>query len=120
MNRVVTGLLVCAAVFILLGTACGGGGNRRQVAITQTDEGCTPAAVQATSGEKLTFKIENQGKKDHEFEGVNGTKVPEVEVPAGRTRSVDYTAPKQAGATQQIKCYIPNGATTMVTVTVGS
>lgn len=39
-------------------------------------------------------------------------------MPAGHSRSVDYTAPKQAG-TQQIKCYIPNGSTTMVSVTVG-
>lgn len=120
MNRIVTGLLVFVALFILLGTACGSGssGNGRVVAITQTDDGCTPQTVAAASGEKLTFKIENQGKKDHEFEGVNGTKVPEVEVPAGRTRSVDYTAPKQVGTTQQIKCYIPNGSTTMITVTV--
>jgi len=121
MNRIMTALLVCVALFILLGTACSSsGGNGRQVAITQTDDGCTPQSVQAASGEKLTFKIENQGKKDHEFEGVNGTKVPEVEVPAGHTRTVDYTAPKQAGTTQQIKCYIPNGSTTLITVTVGS
>ncbi|HLZ70154.1 MAG TPA: cupredoxin domain-containing protein [Dehalococcoidia bacterium] len=118
MSRVIAGVLFLVAVFMLLGTACGGGGKGRQVAIAQTDEGCTPQTVQAARGEKLTFKIQNQGKKDHEFEGVNGAKVPEVEVPAGRTRSVDYTAPKQNG-TQQIKCYIPNGSTTMISVTVG-
>jgi uncharacterized cupredoxin-like copper-binding protein len=121
MNRIVTALLVFGALFILLGTACGGGGgNGRPVAITQTDDGCTPQTVEVASGEKLTFKIQNQGKKDHEFEGINGTKVPEVEVPAGHSRSVDYTAPKQVGTSQQIKCYIPNGSTTLITVTVGS
>ncbi len=118
MNRIMTGLLVFVAVFILLGTACSGSSGGRQVAITQTDDGCTPQTVRAASGEKLTFKIQNQGKKDHEFEGINGTKVPEVEVPAGHTRSVDYTAPKQS-STQQIKCYIPNGSTTIISVTAG-
>jgi hypothetical protein len=102
-----------------LAVACGGGdgGSRRTVEIVQTDEACTPAAIDAQPGEKLRLSVRNEGKKDHEVEGIDGTKLEELLVPAGRTRTLGYTAPKEAGI-QKIKCYIPGGSSTIIEVRV--
>jgi plastocyanin len=100
--------------------ACGDdddGGTRRVIDIVQTDDGCNPAAIGLQVGEKVTFKVQNDGKKDREVEGIEGMKLEEVLVPAGRTRNVNYTAPETAG-TQKLKCYIPDGQATVIDVNV--
>ena len=96
-----------------------GSGPRRVVQIVQTDDGCTPDNVAVAPGEALRFEVRNDGKKDHEVEGISGTKFEETTVPAGRTRNVDYTAPSKPGQ-QQVKCYIPKGATTIIQINVGA
>src|SRR4051794_40822625 len=83
---------------------------RRTVQIVQTDSDCSPASIDVKTGEKLTFEIKNNGKKDKEVEGIEGTKLEEVLVPSGRTRSIDYDAPGIEGA-QKVKCYVPGGST---------
>lgn len=111
-------LLVPVLALGVAAAACGDDdGDRRVIAITQTDEVCTPASIDLNSGEKVTFEVRNDGKKDHEVEGIEGTKLEEVLVPAGRTRNVKYTAPKSAG-TQKIKCYVPGGSSTIIEVKV--
>ena len=99
--------------------ACGGGdgGDRRVIQITQNDDACAPLSIDVRGGEKLRFEIKNEGKKDHEVEGIEGTKLEELLIPSGRTRNLDYTAPKQEG-TQKIKCYIPGGSATIIEVKV--
>ncbi len=98
--------------------ACGdSGGERRVIQITQNDDACTPQTIDVKGGEKIRFEIKNEGRKDHEVEGIEGTKLEELLVPAGRTRNLDYTAPKQEG-TQKIKCYIPAGSATIIEVKV--
>lgn len=111
-------VVLAASVLASLAAACGGdGGQRRIIAITQTDDGCTPASIELTTGEKVKFEVKNDGKKDREVEGIDGTKLEEVLVPSGRTRSLDYTAPGAAGA-GKIKCYIPGGNTTIIDLAI--
>ncbi|HXG36215.1 MAG TPA: hypothetical protein VNL15_04535, partial [Dehalococcoidia bacterium] len=62
-----------------------------------------------------TFVVKNTAKDDREIEGIEGTRLEEVIIPAGRTRTINYTMPKD-GTTQKIKCYIPGGPTTIIEV----
>jgi uncharacterized cupredoxin-like copper-binding protein len=106
-------LLVLSALTLLL-IACGSrAANRREIELFQTDDSCAPQSVDLTAGEKVTFVVHNNGKKDKELEGIDGTKLEEVLVPAGRTRRVNFTAPGTAG-TPKLKCYVPGGASTII------
>jgi uncharacterized cupredoxin-like copper-binding protein len=114
-------LVICAVFLALvaaLAAACDdGGGNRRVIRITQTDDGCSPASVALQTGEKVRFEVKNEGDDDREVEGIEGTNLDEVIVPSGRTRNVDYTAPSREG-TQKIKCYTPGGNSTIIEIKV--
>ena len=112
------GVSLLAVVVAVALAACGGDdGPRRTVQIAQTDDACTPASIDAKAGERLTFEIKNDGKKDHEVEGIEGMKLEELLVPAGLSRKLNYTTPKNGG-TQKIKCYIPGGSSTIIEVRV--
>jgi uncharacterized cupredoxin-like copper-binding protein len=100
-----------------MASCTGDDGPRRVVQITQTDDGCTPGRFAAAPGERLTLEVTNDGKKDREIEGIEGTKLEELLVPSGRTRHVDWTAPGKAGV-QKVKCYIPGGNTVIIEVDV--
>jgi len=100
----------------ILVAACGGGGGR-EIEIVATDTGCTPTALTARTGEKLTFVVKNQAKGDRELEGEDGTKLEEVLIPSGRTRKINYTTPDEEG-TQKLKCYIPGGPETLIELRV--
>lgn len=110
---------LAASTVAALAVACSSdsGGSRRVVAITQTDDGCAPANIDLTTSERVKFEVKNDGKKDREVEGIDGTKLEEVLVPSGRTRSLNYTAPGSAGIAK-IKCYIPGGSTTIIELAV--
>ncbi|MEP7215444.1 MAG: cupredoxin domain-containing protein [Anaerolineaceae bacterium] len=110
---------LAASALASLAVACGSGDGspRRVIAITQTDGGCAPASIELTTGEKVKFEVKNDGKRDREVEGIDGTKLEEVLVPSGRTRSLDYTAPGVAGV-GKIKCYIPGGNTTIIELVI--
>ena len=97
--------------------ACGSAGGGRPVQVVMTDTTCLPNPIAIKTGEKVTFELKNDGKNDQEFEGIDGTKIEELLVPAGRTRKVDYTAPSQPG-TQKAKCYIPGGFASIVELVV--
>ena len=92
-------------------------GDRRVVEITQTDDDCTPNPIALKAGEKVKFEIHNEGSKDKEVEGIEGTKLEELLVPSGKTRSINYTAPKDGG-TGKIKCYVPGGSSTIIELNV--
>ncbi|MEO6397546.1 MAG: cupredoxin domain-containing protein, partial [Tepidiformaceae bacterium] len=110
--------LLCASFLAVLAAACGDDDSpRRLITIVQTDDGCTPATIDLTTGEKVKFEVKNEGKKDREVEGIDGTKLEEVLVPSGRTRSMDYNAPGTAGS-GKIKCYIPGGNTTVIELAI--
>jgi plastocyanin len=110
------GAAVAASTFF---AACGSGdsADRRTVQITQTDDTCTPASIDLAVGEKVKFEVKNEGKKDQEVEGIDGTKLEETLIPSGKTRSLNYTAPSEAG-TQKVKCYTPGGASTIIELNV--
>jgi hypothetical protein len=113
MRTPITAPAVLAAAALLL-AACGSSGEGgREVEITQTDDGCTPASVSVTRGEKLKLVVTNQASKDSEVEGEQGTKLEEVLIPKGKTRTPGYTVPDSA-ETQHIKCYIPGGPATII------
>ncbi len=99
--------------------ACGSddGADRRVIQIIQTDDSCTPQSIDLAAGEKVKFEVTNEGNKDKEVEGIDGTKLEEVLVPKGKTRNLNYTAPKDAGEAK-VKCYVPGGSSTIITLNV--
>jgi plastocyanin len=102
------------ALALALSLACDSSGEGgREVMITQTDDGCTPESVQVATGEKLKLTAKNETGSIYEIEGENGTQLDEVIVPEGKTRSVGYTVPDEAG-TYEVKCYQPGGVTTII------
>lgn len=110
------GALAAASLFA---AACGGSdsGDRRVIQITQTDDACSPATIELAPGEKVKFEVKNDGKRDQEVEGIDGTKLEELLIPSGKTRSINYTAPKEAGD-QKVKCYAPGGSSTILVLSV--
>jgi len=108
---------VAIALLAAACTASGEGG--RAVTITQGDEGCTPARIEATPGEKLKLVVKNESDRDYEVEGIDGMKLEEVVVPKGRTREPGYKVPTEPG-THKIKCYVPGGPNTIIEVVAGS
>lgn len=120
MHRLAPVALVATLTASALLVACGGDDAPRRsipVAIDPADTGCTPASIGLKTGEKVTFAVKNDGKKDWEFEGIEGTKIEEVLVPSGRSRNIDYTASSSPG-TAKVKCYTPAGANTVIELAI--
>lgn len=120
MHRLAPVALAVTLTASALLVSCGGdNGPRRSiaVAIDPADAGCTPASIALRTGEKVTFDVKNDGKKDWEFEGIEGTKIEEVLVPSGRSRNIDYTASSSPG-TAKVKCYTPAGAATVIELAI--
>jgi uncharacterized cupredoxin-like copper-binding protein len=112
-------LPLCLALGAFIVAACSSSGEGgRVVNLTQTDDGCTPAVITGTPGEKLNLKVENTTGKDYEVEGIEGTQLEEVVIPEGRTRDVGYTIPSEGG-TFKIKCYVPGDVSTILEVHAG-
>ena len=108
------GLIAGAAAILVLGAACASSGaGGREVTIVQKDDGCAPASIAVKPGEKLKLVVKNESSRDYEIEGIEGTKLEELVVPAGKTRTPGYTVPDGDG-THKLKCYIPGGPSTIV------
>ncbi|HEX5480896.1 MAG TPA: cupredoxin domain-containing protein, partial [Dehalococcoidia bacterium] len=96
MRRQMCCLAAAGFAAAILMTACGSSGaGGRPVDITQADQGCTPATIAATPGEKLKLVVHNTSGKDYEVEGIDGTKLEEVVVPSGKTRTPGYNVPNE-------------------------
>ncbi|MDE3094725.1 MAG: cupredoxin domain-containing protein [Chloroflexota bacterium] len=106
-----------AAVALLAACASSGAGGRA-VQIAQKDSGCTPTTVQATPGEKLKLVVKNESNKDYEIEGIDGTKLEELIIPSGLTRTPGYTVPDGPGI-HKLKCYVPAGVSTIIEIHAG-
>ncbi len=114
MSRILTPALLAALGLALLASACSSdSGDRRVIQITQHDEGCTPTTIDLKTAEDVTFEVKNDGKKDREVEGIDGTKMDEVLIPSGKTRNISYSAPSEPG-TAKIKCYVPGGDSAII------
>jgi uncharacterized cupredoxin-like copper-binding protein len=109
-------VLLCLALGALAGAACSSSGSGgRAIALNQNDDGCTPATIEATPGEKLDLQVKNNTDKDYEVEGIEGTQLEEVVIPGGRDRSVGYSVPSEGGSFK-IKCYVPGDVSTIIEV----
>ena len=109
-----SGLIAGAATILVLGVACASSGaGGREVTIVQKDDGCAPASIAVKPGEKLKLVVKNESSRDYEIEGIEGTKLEELVVPAGKTRTPGYTVP-EAGGTNKLKCYVPGGVSTII------
>ncbi len=118
MPRIFAPVLATVAAVAIFAVACGDdSGSRRVINVKIAADACSPDSIDLKTGEDVTFAVKNESSDDREFEGINGTKISEVIVPAGRTRNIDYNAPGQAG-TATVKCYIPGGKTTLITLNV--
>jgi uncharacterized cupredoxin-like copper-binding protein len=111
-----SGITAVAGVLVLAAACQSSGAGGRELRITQTDEGCTPASASVTPGEKIKLVVKNESSKDYEVEGIEGTPLEEVVIPEGRTRTPGFTVPASAGV-YKIKCYIPAGVTTIIELT---
>jgi uncharacterized cupredoxin-like copper-binding protein len=103
------------ALFLVSVACAPSGEGGRKIDITQQDEGCTPTSIDAQPGEKLQLVVKNDSGKDYEVEGIEGTRLEEIIVPSGRTRSVGYTVPGEEGD-YPLKCYVPGGVSTIISV----
>jgi hypothetical protein len=112
--------LAAATGVVALFAACTSSGEGgREVVITQSDDGCTPTRIDATPGEKLKLVVKNESGEDYEVEGIEGTKLEEIVVPSGKTRTPGYKVPGGEGGTYKIKCYVPSGPSTIIEVVAG-
>lgn len=116
----VSASLAGAAAFLVFVSACASSGSGgRRVEITQTDDGCSPAAVPVRPGEKLNLVLKNVSSSDvYELEGIDGTKLEEVVVRKGKSLSVGYTVPSGAGV-HKLKCYVPAETSTIIELVAG-
>jgi len=111
-------ILTAPILATLLLAACGdGGGDRRVITIVQSDGSCSPDSIGLKAGEKVTFEVRNESSDDQEIEGEDGTRLEELLVPSGKTRSIGFTAPGDPG-TGTIKCYRPGGQETFIQLTI--
>ncbi|TAJ20800.1 MAG: hypothetical protein EPO65_02785 [Dehalococcoidia bacterium] len=113
----VQGVFAVAAVTALLLGCSSDKGERRTIAVSANSEACTPARIEVKSGERVAFEVKNGSTGDREFEGIDGTKIDEVLVPAGRTRTINYTV-QESTTPLKVKCYIPGGPTTLIELVV--
>ena len=111
-------LSITLGVTAMLAACSSSGEGGREVVITQQDEGCSPVRIEATPGEKLKLVVRNESGEDYEVEGIEGTRLEEVVVPKGKTRTPGYTVPDDAG-TYKIKCYVPSGDSTIIEIVAG-
>lgn len=110
------GVAAFAAVATII-AACGSSGEGgREVRITQGQEDCSPATIDATTGEKLKLIVSNESDKEpYELEGEGGANLEEIIVPEGKTREVGFDVPDDAG-TYELKCYVPGDIETIIEV----
>lgn len=117
MFRLISAAGLAFLALVTLGCAASGAGGR-EVQVVQSDDGCTPAVIDATPGEKLDLRVKNETGNIYEVEGIDGTNLEEVLVPEGRTRSVGFSVPNSGGVSK-VKCYVPGGVSTIIEIRAG-
>lgn len=91
------------------GNAGGAGAGPREIRVAAFENGdkmgFDPARIPVRPGERVRFVVENRGTQDHEFEGEEGG-LEEIVVPPGKTRTVEWTAPRNPGEFEFV-CDLP-------------
>lgn len=80
---------------LLLAAGCGSASGR-SVPVEMSNFKLSPATVEVKAGETVKFELMNHSDTEHEFESDAG-QFEEVLVPAGKSRTVTWTAPDKAG-----------------------
>lgn len=93
MKRLLFALL---SVLLITGCATSATPSGRRVTIEMKDYEFSPKQVEVKAGEPITWVLQNKGPHLHEFASPEAGQ-KEVEVPAGQTKEVAWTAPKQPG-----------------------
>ncbi|BDG59227.1 cupredoxin domain-containing protein [Caldinitratiruptor microaerophilus] len=90
-------------------TAAGAGAGPREIRVAAIENGAKmgfePSRITVKPGERIRFAVENRGTQDHEFEGEEGG-LEEIVVPPGKTRTVEWTAPRTPGEIEFV-CDLP-------------
>jgi uncharacterized cupredoxin-like copper-binding protein len=115
--RLVSAAVLAFLAIATLGCAASGAGGR-EVQVVQGDDGCSPAVIEASPGEKLDLRVKNETGDIYEVEGIDGANLEEVLVPEGRTRSVGFKVPGSGGISK-VKCYVPGGVSTIIEIRAG-
>jgi len=97
-------LLALAGALMLV--ACGGGGSpatsapqARLIDVTAADFTFTPASYTATTGEQLTFNVDNEGTLEHNFVVLDpsGAELARLDgIGVGQTKALNFS-PTSAG-----------------------
>jgi hypothetical protein len=115
MIRWTMGLALAAAAL----AACAGGDGGREIVITQRDDGCTPARIDAMPGENLKLTVRNEATTNFDLEGIEGARLDAITVLQGKERTVRYSVPDGGAATHRLRCFVPGGAQTIIDVVAG-
>lgn len=68
----------------------------REITLDMTSFRFTPTRVEVSRGERIAWVLQNRSDIDHEF-GSDQALVEEVVVPPHTTRTIGWTAPRDAG-----------------------
>lgn len=129
--------VVLCVLFVLVLTACGGGGPSTSLSVTMTDFAFTPNAFTVPAGEEITLTIVNNGAVVHNFvimqlETTAGASWDEADqsnvfweerdITPGGELNVTFTAPAEPGE-YQLVCrtvgHIASGMIGKLTVVAG-
>ena len=93
--RFKTALILVPA--LLLAAGCTSTPTGRSISIEMTNFKLDPTQVEVKAGETVQLVLNNKSDTEHEFESDAG-KFEEILVPAGKSRTVSWTAPNKAGS----------------------
>ncbi len=107
-------LAATIAALVLLAGCKGGGEDVRPVAITISDVGCTPPAIEAQPGQRLRLDISNDSEQLYLVSGAEGGVEP-LGVEPGKNAEAFYKVP-QGAASYSITCTSAEGAKSLITL----
>lgn len=90
-------LLTLFAALVIAGCATSATPSGRRITIEMKDYEFSPKQVEVSPDERITWVLQNKGPHLHEFASPEGG-LQEVEIPAGQTMEVAWTAPSRPGS----------------------
>ena len=99
----------------VLGLACSTD-QARIIQILQLPDACAPGSFDVRPGERVHLDVRNETSTIQAFEGID-TRLDQLLVPPGQTRSADWSAPRNVGSAR-FRCSRPDGPEATVTAVV--